>query len=107
MVRCPIQSTIQLVNHYFFRVFSGGGIGGASLSYMIHHYNQSHTSHDELPIEVHIFEGAPQFREIGAGLTVWPRTLKIMDAIGLNSRLNGGGPGYEEFATFPPQEAKS
>ena len=75
---------------------SGSGIGGTALAYMIRYHSPD-------DIDVHLYEAASYFGEIGAGLTVWPRTLRIFEAIGLSR----GERGYERYATFPPEDAKS
>ena len=76
---------------------SGSGIGGTALAYMI----QEHCGDD---IEVNLYEAAPQYGEIGAGLRLWPRTLRIFEAVGLGG---SGEKGYERYATYPPEDARS
>ncbi|KZS89538.1 FAD/NAD-P-binding domain-containing protein [Sistotremastrum niveocremeum HHB9708] len=69
----------------------GGGIGGLSLAYML----QKNSN-----IDVQVYEATSHFEEVGAGLTVWPRTLRILRMVGLKD-------GYSDLATFPPPEASN
>ena len=40
------------------------------------------------PIEVNIYEGDPEVRSVGAGITVWPRTWNVMQHLGLREDLS-------------------
>lgn len=51
----------------------GGGIGGTALSVCLH----------QRGIEARIFERAPQFSVVGAGIQVTPNAVKVMKALGL------------------------
>ena len=51
----------------------GGGIGGVSLAIGLLHQSN--------PLDVHIYEAAPQFSEIGAGVSFGPNSLRAMHLI--------------------------
>ncbi|EJC99781.1 FAD/NAD-binding domain-containing protein [Fomitiporia mediterranea MF3/22] len=66
--------------HPRFRIaICGGGIGGLSLAVVIGKYCKD--------VEIDLFEGLPQFTEIGAGISVWKRTWFIMQELGLDETL--------------------
>ena len=71
---------------------SGGGIGGITLAFFILKYATD--------IHVDLYEAGPQFSEIGAGITVWKRTWKIMQLLGLDGQLG-------EIAMKVPKEELS
>ncbi|OCH96283.1 FAD/NAD(P)-binding domain-containing protein [Obba rivulosa] len=64
----------------------GGGVGGLVCAIVLSQYSD---------IQVDIYEAANQFSEIGAGIGMWPRTWKIMQALGLDHDL-------AEVAIVPP-----
>lgn len=65
-----------------FRVaIIGGGIGGVALA----------RSLDRLGIDYHVFERAPAFGEIGAGVQATPNAVKVLDALGLAPDLAAAG----------------
>ena len=47
-------------------------------------------------IDVHIYECAQKFEEIGAGLGVWQRIANILEELGL-------GDDFQKYATWPPK----
>ena len=55
----------------------GGGIGGLALAGTL----------KQLGIEVHLFERAPAFGEVGAGIQMTPNAVKVMRALGLHERV--------------------
>ena len=55
----------------------GGGIGGVALSAALHRFG----------IDAHIFERAPAFGEIGAGIQMTPTGVKVLRALGLRDAL--------------------
>ncbi len=59
----------------------GGGIGGVALA----------RSLDRLGIDYHLFERAPAFGEIGAGVQATPNAVKVLDALGLRAELEATG----------------
>ena len=38
-------------------------------------------------LEVDIYESAPELTQVGAGITIWPRTWKILEKFGLTEEL--------------------
>lgn len=65
-----------------FRVaIIGGGIGGVALA----------RSLDRLGIDYHVFERAPAFGEIGAGVQMTPNAVKVLEALGLAPDLAATG----------------
>lgn len=48
-------------------------------------------------IDVDVYEAAREFKEIGAGVGMWPRSWKIMQALGLAQ-------GLSQIAIIPPQD---
>ncbi|EKF41646.1 salicylate 1-monooxygenase (NahW) [Nitratireductor indicus C115] len=63
----------------------GGGIGGVALSASLRAHG----------IEAHIFERAPAFGEVGAGIQMTPNAVKILRALGMFDEL--------EAVSFLPQ----
>jgi salicylate hydroxylase len=59
----------------------GGGIGGAALA----------RSLDLLGIDYHLFERAPAFGEVGAGVQMTPNAVKVLEALGLEQDLAATG----------------
>lgn len=59
----------------------GGGIGGAALALAL----------SQRGIEAHIFERAPAFGEIGAGVQMTPNAVKVLEALGLGEQLKRVG----------------
>lgn len=57
---------------------SGGGIGGLCLAVALSRYQG---------IQVDLYEAAAQFREIGAGVSIWARSWDILTALGLQAKL--------------------
>jgi salicylate hydroxylase len=55
----------------------GGGMGGLALAGTLKQFG----------IEVHLFERAPAFGEVGAGIQMTPNAVKVMRALGLHERL--------------------
>ncbi|KAE9405425.1 FAD/NAD(P)-binding domain-containing protein, partial [Gymnopus androsaceus JB14] len=56
----------------------GGGIGGLTCAVALK---------DCPNIEINLYEQAHQITEIGAGITVWPRTWEILQSLGLEEEL--------------------
>ncbi|KAL1863466.1 hypothetical protein Plec18170_000301 [Paecilomyces lecythidis] len=55
----------------------GGGIGGLVAALSIHHHCQNEN------IQIDVYEQAPQYKEIGAGVGMGPNAAKLLDKIGL------------------------
>uniref|UniRef100_A0A8H8CFB4 FAD-binding domain-containing protein n=1 Tax=Psilocybe cubensis TaxID=181762 RepID=A0A8H8CFB4_PSICU len=72
----------------------GAGIGGLSLSAALGFMSQR----DDLQID--IYENAPCISDIGAGISIWPRTWVVAKAMGLQERLLS-------FLPAPPNDSPS
>src|SRR4051812_3971851 len=59
----------------------GGGIGGLSTGIALRRAGW----------EVAVFERAPAFREVGAGLTLWANAVRALDSLGVGEALRAGG----------------
>ena len=62
-------------------IIVGGGIGGLAAAVAFHQRGW----------QVEILERAPEFTEIGAGVSIQPNGLRALDALGLGDRLRSGG----------------
>lgn len=81
-------------------IHSGGGVGGLTLAVAL----------SKAPnIEVDIYEAASEFAEIGAGVGVWPRTWKILQALGLADDLAAVAdiPDAASPSASPPAHARA
>ena len=58
-------------------LIAGGGIGGLAAAYAL--------AHNGVPVRV--FEQAPEFREIGAGIQLGPNIFRALDKIGLKDAV--------------------
>lgn len=58
-------------------VVIGGGIGGLTAALAVAHHG--------IPVTVH--ERAPELREIGAGLGLWPAPLRVFDRLGIGDAV--------------------
>ncbi|KAL1725479.1 hypothetical protein EV714DRAFT_277477 [Schizophyllum commune] len=59
----------------------GGGIGGLTLALAMQRF------YDMSQLDVHIYEAASQFSQIGAGINIWGRVRKIFTDLGLEADL--------------------
>lgn len=53
---------------------------------------------------MNIYEAAPEFAEVGAGIGVWPRVWKILTQLGLDADMalaNATTPSYDQGRFFP------
>ncbi|MET9633748.1 FAD-dependent monooxygenase [Lentzea sp. NPDC006480] len=62
-------------------VVAGGGIGGLATAVALH----------QRGIPVVVLERAPEFREIGAGLSLWPNAMRALDSLGLAAQVRAAG----------------
>ena len=74
--------TIQARNHHGQRqrrpfLISGGGIGGLVTAYAL----------ARLGFAVRVFEQAPEFREVGAGIQLGPNIFRALEKIGLKDAI--------------------
>jgi 2-polyprenyl-6-methoxyphenol hydroxylase-like FAD-dependent oxidoreductase len=58
-------------------VIVGGGIGGLAAAVALRRADW----------DVRIFERAPRFGEIGAGLSLWPNALLALERLGLHEKV--------------------
>ncbi|MFE0025575.1 FAD-dependent oxidoreductase [Amycolatopsis sp. NPDC059021] len=58
-------------------VVVGGGIGGLSAAVALH----------QAGWQVTVLERAPEFTEIGAGISLWPNAVRALETIGVGERL--------------------
>jgi hypothetical protein len=58
--------------------FSGGGIGGLTCAIAL-------SRNPDLQVDV--YEAAPAFAEVGAGVGIWPRPWKVLESLGLGPDL--------------------
>ncbi|ACZ88309.1 FAD-dependent monooxygenase [Streptosporangium roseum] len=63
-------------------IIVGGGIGGLTAAAAFHQRGW----------QVEVFERAPEFTEVGAGLAVQPNGLRALDTLGLGDHLRARGP---------------
>jgi 2-polyprenyl-6-methoxyphenol hydroxylase-like FAD-dependent oxidoreductase len=59
-------------------VIVGGGIGGLAVAAGLHRRGWS----------VRVFERAPRFSEVGAGISLWPNAFRALESIGVGGVLN-------------------
>ncbi len=59
----------------------GAGLGGAAAAALLH----------QAGFNVHLYERAPAFSRLGAGIHVGPNVMKVMRAIGIEDELNLNG----------------
>ena len=55
----------------------GGGIGGVATAVALHHAG----------IEATVYERATEFREVGAGMMLWPNATRVLKELGLLERV--------------------
>lgn len=60
----------------------GGGIGGLASALFLHHHC------NDQGIEIHVYEQASQYREIGAGIGIGINAAKLLHRIDLGDALN-------------------
>ena len=53
-------------------VVIGGGIGGLATALALHQRGW----------RLHVLERAPEFTDIGAGLSLWPNAMRALDVLG-------------------------
>ncbi|HYK39651.1 MAG TPA: FAD-dependent monooxygenase [Candidatus Eremiobacteraceae bacterium] len=58
-------------------IIIGGGIGGLTAANALH----------KVGIEAHVYERAPQIREVGAGISVWTNAIRVLDALGFGEEI--------------------
>jgi len=74
----PWKSCHLGMTRKFTVAICGGGVGGLTCAVALSRYAD---------IQVDVYESASKFAEIGAGIGMWPRTWKIMQALDLDREL--------------------
>lgn len=80
---CTINNCLLLEVKLIRVPCSGGGIAGLALAIALNQYTPP-----ESPLQVDIYEGDPELRTVGAGITVWPRTWGVMRHLGVRDDLS-------------------
>jgi len=62
-------------------IIIGAGIGGLSAALAL----------QGIGYEVAVYERAPQFKAVGAGISLWPNAIKALDQLGVGYRVRGMG----------------
>ncbi|KAH9949205.1 hypothetical protein B0H21DRAFT_730121 [Amylocystis lapponica] len=62
---------------------SGGGIGGLALAVSLAHHE-----HPDFPIDTTLYEAHAEISTVGAGISVWPRTWRALQLLGLYSEMS-------------------
>ena len=62
-------------------VVAGGGIAGLALAAGLQRHDQ----------EFIVIEERPQLAEVGAGISLWPNALAVLDSLGLGERVRAAG----------------
>ena len=73
--------------HKFNIGIIGGGIGGVAAAVALHRAG----------IEATVYERATEFREVGAGMMLWPNATRVLKELGLLERvaaLSGPKPAF-------------
>ena len=68
----------------------GGGIGGLTLALALH----------QRGIPCHVYEGAPDVKELGVGITLLPHGMRELTALGLGEALAAQGIENRESCFF-------
>jgi 2-polyprenyl-6-methoxyphenol hydroxylase-like FAD-dependent oxidoreductase len=71
----------------------GGGIGGLAAGIALRRAG----------VEVELFERAPAIREVGAGISLWPNAIRVLDALGVGGRVRAAGTLQMEGAVRDPR----
>ncbi|KAF5350911.1 hypothetical protein D9758_010491 [Tetrapyrgos nigripes] len=83
----------------------GAGIGGLTLATSIAaQWSASEGIDIEQILSIDLYESAAQIADIGAGITVWPRTWKVFQAIGLEQDLKAVLSEREKRDAFSEEE---
>ncbi|KZV87798.1 FAD/NAD(P)-binding domain-containing protein [Exidia glandulosa HHB12029] len=59
----------------------GGGISGLCLASVLEQYDVAKK------LEIHVYEAAASFGEVGAGVTIWGRSFQVLRALGLEAKF--------------------
>jgi 2-polyprenyl-6-methoxyphenol hydroxylase-like FAD-dependent oxidoreductase len=73
-------------------IVAGGGIGGVSAALALHRAG----------IDVTVFERAPAFTEVGAGMSLWPNATRVLASWGVLDQLLSLGEPFSQFNLLKP-----
>jgi 2-polyprenyl-6-methoxyphenol hydroxylase-like FAD-dependent oxidoreductase len=68
-------------------IIAGGGIGGMTAALALH----------QSGIEAAIYERAPAFAEIGAGMSLWPNATRVLASLGVLDEVVARGETFTQF----------
>jgi 2-polyprenyl-6-methoxyphenol hydroxylase-like FAD-dependent oxidoreductase len=73
-------------------IIAGGGIGGMTAALALHRAG----------IAVTVYEQAPAFTEIGAGMSLWPNATRVLGSLGVLEPVLAAGEIVAQFNLFRP-----
>src|SRR6267154_2719936 len=73
-------------------IIAGGGIGGMAAALALHRAD----------IEVRLFERAPAFTEVGAGMSLWPNATRVLQSLGVLAPVLARGEPVTQFNLHHP-----
>src|ERR1035438_1150378 len=73
-------------------IVAGGGIGGLTATLALHRAG----------IDVMLYERAPVFADIGAGMSVWPNATRVLKSLGVLDSVVGLGEPVTQFNLLRP-----
>jgi len=73
-------------------IVAGGGIGGMAAALALHRAG----------IDVTVFERAPVFHEIGAGMSLWPNATRVLQSLGVLEQVMAKGEVVAQFNLLRP-----
>lgn len=68
-------------------IIAGGGIGGIAAALALHRAG----------LEVTVYERAPAFTEVGAGLSLWPNATRVLQSLGVLAAVTARGEPVTQF----------
>src|SRR5476651_343585 len=68
-------------------IIAGGGIGGIATALALHRAG----------IDFRLFEQAPTFTEVGAGMSLWPNATRILHSLGVLDAVAAQGEEVTQF----------
>jgi 2-polyprenyl-6-methoxyphenol hydroxylase-like FAD-dependent oxidoreductase len=73
-------------------IIAGGGIGGRAAAPALHRAG----------FDVTIYERAPVFTEVGAGMSLWPNATRVLRSLGLLEQVPSTGEPVTQFNLHRP-----
>jgi 2-polyprenyl-6-methoxyphenol hydroxylase-like FAD-dependent oxidoreductase len=73
-------------------IIAGGGIGGLTAALAIHRAG----------FDVAVYERAPAFTEVGAGMSLWPNATRVLHSLGLLEQVLVSGEPVTQFNLYRP-----